>query len=96
MKQDENGKGEQRDRDRIGRRLIFQKGIAVQMKNGHPINPRWSRASMDRKISVADRNLRDPRYCCWLVSRREILTSAVCQPPLCHPSILGSSAASPV
>lgn len=46
------------------------------MKNGHPINPSWSREM--RRISVADRNLRDPRYCCRLVSRREILT----QPPL--------------
>lgn len=35
-----------------------------------------------RRISVADRNLRDPRYCCQLVSRREILTRANPDTPL--------------
>lgn len=35
-----------------------------------------------RRISVADRNLRDPRYCCRLVSRREILTRANPNTPL--------------
>lgn len=52
--------------------------------NEKPTSRKSPRVRRDTKISIADRNLRDLRYCCGLVSHPEILTPARL-PPSIHP-----------